>query len=105
MTRTYIAQKVNGFKTLAVRTLAIAALAGAAFAATPAAQAQRVVFGFRGPRVVVAAPPVAIYGGPAYYGHGYYGPDWRAREDWREREFREHRDFRDHDDHRGYGRR
>jgi hypothetical protein len=73
MTRTYLAQKVNGFKTLAVRTLAVAALAGAALAAAPAAQAQRVYLGFGGPRVVVAAPPVAVYAGPGYYGHPYYG--------------------------------
>jgi len=71
MTLTHLTQKVTGFKTLAVRTLAVAALAGAALAAAPAAQAQRVIVGFGGPRVVVG-PPVGFYG-PAYYGHPYYG--------------------------------
>jgi hypothetical protein len=81
MTLTNLTQKATGIKTLAVRTLAVAALAGAALAAAPAAQAQRVFFGFGGPRVVVAAPPVAVYGGPAYYyGHPYYGhPYWHER--------------------------
>ena len=79
-----ITAKVRGMKFNAVKMLAAATLAGGLLvAAAPAAQAQRVVVGFRGPRVfyggprVVVAPPVVAYGTPYYaapaYGYGY-GP-------------------------------
>ena len=72
--------KVKGMKLNAVKVLAAATLAGGLLmAAAPAAQAQRVVVGFRGPRVfyggprVVVAPPVVAYGAP-YYAGPVYGP-------------------------------
>jgi hypothetical protein len=71
---------VKGMKFNAVKVLAAATLAGGLLvAAAPAAQAQRVVVGFRGPRVfyggprVVVAPPVVAYGAP-YYAGPVYGP-------------------------------
>ncbi len=75
--------KVKGMKLNAVKVLAAATLAGGLLmAAAPAAQAQRVVVGFRGPRVfyggprVVVAPPVVAYGAPydPYYAAPVYGP-------------------------------
>jgi hypothetical protein len=67
-------------KLKAVKVLAAATLAGGLLmAAAPAAQAQRVVVGVRGPRAfyggprVVVAPPVAAYGAP-YYAAPVYGP-------------------------------
>ncbi|WP_158788881.1 hypothetical protein [Granulicella sp. L46] len=75
-----ITAKVRGMKFNAVKVLAAATLAGGLLvAAAPAAQAQRVVVGFRGPRVfyggprVVVAPPVVAYGAP-YYAGPVYGP-------------------------------
>ena len=75
-----ITAKVRGMKFNAVKVLAAATLAGGLLvAAAPAAQAQRVVVGFRGPRVfyggprVVVAPPVVAYGDP-YYAAPVYGP-------------------------------
>jgi hypothetical protein len=80
-----ITAKIRGMKLNAVRVLAAATLAGAVLvAAAPAAQAQRVVVRFGGPRVfyagprVVVAPPVAVYGapytaGPVYGSVGFYG--------------------------------
>ena len=72
--------KVKGMKFNAIKVLAAATLAGGLLvAAAPAAQAQRVVVGFRGPRVfyggprVVVAPPVVAYGDP-YYAAPVYGP-------------------------------
>jgi len=71
---------VKDMKFNAVKVLAAATLAGGLLvAAAPAAQAQRVVVGFRGPRVfyggprVVVAPPVVAYGDP-YYAGPVYGP-------------------------------
>jgi hypothetical protein len=67
--------KLNAVKVLAAATLA----GGLLMAAAPAAQAQRVVVGVRGPRAfyggprVVVAPPVAAYGAP-YYAAPVYGP-------------------------------
>ena len=74
--------KVKGMKFNAVKVLAAATLAGGLLvAAAPAGQAQRVVVGFRGPRVfyggprVVVAPPVVAYGTPYGYDAPYYaGP-------------------------------
>jgi hypothetical protein len=76
-------KQLNVVKVLAAATLA----GGMLMAAAPAAQAQRVVVGFHGPRAfyggprVVVAPPVVTYGEPYYagpvYGPGYgvgYGP-------------------------------
>jgi hypothetical protein len=70
----------KGMKLNAVKVLAAATLAGGLLmAAAPAAQAQRVVVGFRGPRAfyggprVVVAPPVVAYGEP-YYAAPVYGP-------------------------------
>jgi hypothetical protein len=72
--------KVKGMKFNSIKVLAAATLAGGLLvAAAPAAQAQRVVVGFRGPRVfyggprVVVAPPVVAYGAP-YYAGPVYGP-------------------------------
>ena len=75
---------VKDMKFNAVKVLAAATLAGGLLvAAAPAAQAQRVVVGVRGPRVfyggprVVVAPPVVAYGEPYYAGPAYgygYGP-------------------------------
>ena len=83
MKLTNLTRKVTGMKSTVVRALAVAAFAGAALAAAPAAQAQRVFVGFGGPRVVVAAPPVAF--GYGYYGHPYYGHPyyWHERFDRR----------------------
>ena len=74
-----ITAKVRGMKFNAVKVLAAATLAGGLLvAATPAAQAQRFVVGYRGgrafygPRVVIA-PPVVAYGDP-YYAEPVYGP-------------------------------
>jgi len=71
---------VKGMKFNAVKVLAAATLAGGLLvAAVPAAQAQRFVVGYRGPRVfydgprVVVAPPVVAYGAP-YYAGPVYGP-------------------------------
>lgn len=67
--------KLNAVKVLAAATLA----GGLLMAAAPAAQAQRVVVGFHGPRAfygrprVVVAPPVVAYGEP-YYAAPVYGP-------------------------------
>jgi hypothetical protein len=68
---------VKGMKFNAVKVLAAATLAGGLLmAAAPAAQAQRVFVGVRGPRVfyggprVVVAPPVVGYG----YAAPYYAP-------------------------------
>jgi hypothetical protein len=75
--------KLNAAKVLAAATLA----GGLLMAAAPAAQAQRVVVGVRGPRAfyggprVVVAPPVVAYGAPYYaapvdgptVGVGFYG--------------------------------
>ena len=67
--------KLNAVKVLAAATLA----GGLLMAAAPAAQAQRVVVGFHGPRAfyggprVVVAPPVVAYGAP-YYAAPVYGP-------------------------------
>ena len=67
--------KLNAVKVLAAATLAGSPL----MAAAPAAQAQRVVVGVRGPRAfyggprVVVAPPVVAYGAP-YYAAPVYGP-------------------------------
>ena len=70
-------KQLNVVKVLAAATLA----GGLLVAATPAAHAQRVVVGVRGPRVfyggprVVVAPPVVAYGEPYYAGPAYgYGP-------------------------------
>lgn len=61
MTLTNLTAKVKGMKLNAVRVLAAATLAGGLLmAAAPAAQAQRVVVGFHGPR--------AYYGGRGFYG-------------------------------------
>jgi hypothetical protein len=86
--------KLQGIKSTAVRALAGIALAGAVLAAAPAAQAQRVVVGFGGPRVYVAAPPVRFYGRPAYGPefYGYRHDDWRFRHDHDYRYY--HRDWR-----------
>ena len=69
--------KLNAAKVLAAATLA----GGLLMAAAPAAQAQRVVVGVRGPRAfyggprVVVAPPVVAYGAPYYAAPAYaYGP-------------------------------
>jgi hypothetical protein len=74
-----VTAKLTSIKSSALKVLAVTALAGAALtAATPAAQAQRVVVGvgFGGPRYI--APPVAVYGGPVFYGgYGYRHDDWR----------------------------
>src|SRR6202789_4693989 len=77
-----ITAKVRDMKFNAVKVLAAATLAGGLLvAAAPAAQAQRVVVGFRGPRVfyggprVVVAPPVVAYGAP-YYAGPVYGPSY-----------------------------
>jgi hypothetical protein len=86
--------KVTGMKFNAVRVLAAATLAGAVLtAAAPAAQAQRFVVGFGGPRVfvggpvMVAAPPVVVYAQPGFYGYGngYRHDDVRFRRDFRNR--------------------
>ena len=68
-------KQLNVVKVLAAATLA----GGLLVAAAPAAQAQRVVVGYRGARVfyggprVVVAPPVVAYGNP-YYAAPVYGP-------------------------------
>ena len=92
---------VKGMKLNVVKVLAAATLAGGLLmAAAPAAQAQRVVVGFHGPRAyyggrfmvdarVVVAPPVVGYGAAPYYappvvapvygpavGVGFYGRGW-----------------------------
>jgi hypothetical protein len=102
-----ITAKVKGMKFNAVKVLAAATLAGGLLvAAAPAAQAQRVVVGFRGPRVfyggprVVVAPPVVAYGDP-YYAAPVYGPTvgvgFYGRGGWdRDRGFDRGRGF-DHD--------
>jgi hypothetical protein len=109
-----ITAKVTGMKFNAVKVLAAATLAGGLLvAAAPAAQAQRVVVGFRGPRVfyggprVVVAPPVVAYGDPYYaapvygptVGVGFYGRGWDRDRDWdRRRNFdRDHDRGRDRD--------
>ena len=64
-----------------VKVLAAATLAGAVLAAAPAAEAQRVVVRYGGPRYfapaprVVIAPPVVVYGRPGFYGYDHR--DWR----------------------------
>jgi hypothetical protein len=64
-----------------VKLLAGAALAGAILTAAPAAQAQRFVIGFGGPRFYRPAPVVV-------YGPGFYGPDYyRFHRDWRFRHY------------------
>jgi hypothetical protein len=79
--------KVRGMKVNAVKVLAAATLAGGLLmAAAPAAQAQRVVVGFRGPRVYVGRPrvfvgPPVVYGPAFYGGYGYRHDDWRFRHD------------------------
>lgn len=107
---------VKGMKFNAVKVLAAATLAGGLLmAAAPAAQAQRVVVGFRGPRVfyggprvVVAPPPVVAYGNPYYaapvygptVGVGFYGRGWdrdRDRGHDRDRGFDHDRDGRGRD--------
>ncbi len=105
--------KVRGMKFNAVKVLAAATLAGGLLvAAAPAAQAQRVVVGFRGPRVfyggprVVVAPPVVEYGTP-YYAAPAYGPavggGFYGRGGWdRDHRFDRDRGF-DHD-RGGWGR-
>ena len=77
---TRVTANVKGMKFNAVQVLATATLAGGLLmAAAPAAQAQRVVVGFHGPRAfyggprVVVAPPVVAYGAP-YYAAPVYGP-------------------------------
>lgn len=85
------------FTTLKAKVLAGTMIAGAALMlATPAAQAQRVVFGVRiGAPVYVApaapvyvAPPV-VFTGPGYYGGVYYRDynAWRAHYYWNHRHF------------------
>ena len=75
-----VTAKLTSMKSNTVRILAVGALAVAAFtAAAPAAQAQRFYVGIGGPRYYAPAPPVVVYGGPAY-GYGY---GWRGHEDWR----------------------
>jgi hypothetical protein len=78
--------KVRGMKVNAVKVLAAATLAGGLLvAATPAAQAQRFVVGYRGPRVFVGGPRVfvgqPVYGPAFYGGYGYRHDDWRFRHD------------------------
>lgn len=86
-----------------VKVLAATAVAGAALMlASPAAQAQHVVFGVRlgAPAYVAPAPPV-VFAGPGYYG-GYYVRDydaWRARFAWDHRFDRHDFDRRDFDRH------
>ena len=78
--------KLTGMKSNAIRVLAAATLAGAVLAvAAPAAQAQRVVVRYGGPRYfapaprVVIAPPVVVYGQPGFYGYDHR--DWRFHHD------------------------
>ena len=109
-----ITAKLKGMKFNAVKVLAAATLAGGFLvAATPAAQAQRFVVGFHGPRAfyggprVVVAPPEVAYGDPYYaapvygpeYGVGFYGHEWDRRRDFD----RDRRLDRDHD-RGGWGR-
>jgi hypothetical protein len=67
-----------------VKMLAGAALAGAILTAAPAAQAQRFVVAFGGPRYFRPAPPVIVYG-PGFYGPDFYRfhRDWRFRHEYR----------------------
>ena len=68
--------KLTGMKGIAVRVLAAGTLAGAfLMAATPKAEAQRVVIGF-GAGIYAPAPPVGYYGGPVYGQPGYYQPGY-----------------------------
>jgi hypothetical protein len=114
-----ITAKVRGLKSNAVKVLVAATLAGGVLlAAAPAAQAQRIVVGYRGARVfyggprVVVAPPVVAYGDP-YYAAPVYGPsvgvELYGHSGWdRDRRFDRDRGF-DHDrgfnhDRGGWGR-
>ena len=75
--------KVRGMKVNAVKVLAAATLAGGLLvAAAPAAQAQRFVVGYRGPRVYVGGPRVYV-GPPVAYGPGFYGGYGYRHDDWR----------------------
>jgi hypothetical protein len=78
--------KLTGMKSNAVRVLAAATLAGAVLAvAAPAAEAQRVVVRYGGPRYFAPAPPIRVYGGPVLAPE-YYHRDWRYdHRDWRYR--------------------
>lgn len=98
MMLTTLSAKLAGMK---AKVLAGMVVAGAALMlATPAAQAQRVVFGVRigAPVYVAPAPPVG-FTGPGYYS-GVYFRDYNA---WRARYYWDHR-FDRHFDGRFYRR-
>lgn len=104
---TTLSAKLAGMKG---KLLAGTAIAGAALMmAAPAAQAQRVRFGFTiGAPVYVAPAPPVVYAGPGYY-DGYYARDYDG---WRARFYQDHdrrfdRDdfYRRDDDRRDFDRR
>jgi hypothetical protein len=100
MTFTTLSAKFTGMK---AKILAGTAIAGAALMlATPAAQAQRVVFGVRigAPAPVYVAPAPVVFTGPGYYG-GVYFRDYNA---WHAHYYRDYRYDRRFDGRYGHRR-